>query len=579
MATTNSNDAGTGVWYSDMTNFVVMSDAGKPVFSRYGSEAEIARISGLFQALRGSILYNNTLEESLGDIQTIKTNSMLLVFLHVGSVTLVAIASQSSATEAYVRLQLEYLYSQLVFRLTEQVQQIFQQNTSFDLQSVLETDDGWIKSFLEQTDLTLGNPAPFLLCGNLTICPISSHMREKISLALEDVGNCTDDTLFALFFVENMLLSLVQPEYGPHLMRSTDLYLLLHFVRQQPEVRSSELWLPVCLPRFNSTGFLHCYTSCFDRESGLILALVSHVGTTEQFQIFHTCSAAIRRKLQIPEQESTVLQILGTTTASSLTHNGQHTTGHDIEWRRSDNVVTPCSDEDYVDASGDGDKMIPYVQPLSPSLLLEELQMALDSTAADKLYGPFLDIANALHFAYRYDAPVRTRKKRRRQDSRMIGCLTQTISSPIRYPLDVGSQQQLPRQLWNMYQRLSLRLRLGSACNESVQGAFAMLQDDLGSSHSSDPQKNTSHMTPGIGHHCLAMGLLESAPNFTGMASEFDGEMTYFGMNGAEFELYFACLGNIETKTAAVAGAKLARRIQLEQERLFVTKPATWLEK
>ncbi|KAL7575762.1 hypothetical protein ACA910_003092 [Epithemia clementina (nom. ined.)] len=637
----NDGDGGQGttsIWRTDRTNFVVMSDAGKPVFARYGNESEITRICALVQALRGSLLYNQSIK-TLGDIQSLQSNnSMMLVFFHVGSITMVAMACSLTTTEAFVRLQLEYLYSQLVFRLTEQVQQVFQQNTSFDLQSVLVgTDDTWMNSFLNQLDPPRSSsstvapfsdeggglaekydPLPFLLCGNPTLGPLSSSTRDQVSRALEDTGNRTANTLFALCFVQNRLLCLVQPEYGPHLMRSSDLHVLLHFLgRQQHQGQDKqrstahsctfcELWLPICLPRFNSSGFLYCYTHCLDTESGFMLALVSHLGTTDQFQLFHKAAYSIRRQLDIPSSSSEpgssrLLQILDSTShasvpANQVSENNQPVVGQDVKWRRTDEVLGNAfddeennynnngSDEDYVDASGNGDKLIPYIEP-SSTVLLEEIRTALDPMASNQFYASLLENIfgddhndNAMvHFAYRYNAPVRTkptRRRRRSQPIQTIGYLTQCLSSPI-WHATTDKQSRIPI-LWNMYQKLSLRLRLGSASKEAVQDALAMLQqnddNDMNTSNDDSPPPT------GVGRHCPGTGLWESPPNFTGMVSEFDGDIIYFGMNGTDFEIYFSCLGYLETKRAAMVAAKLVRRLQTNQERLFQTKPATWIE-
>jgi hypothetical protein len=36
-----------------------------------------------------------------------------------------------------------------------------------------------------------------------------------------------------------------------------------------------ETYVPVCLPGFNSTAFVHAYVSCLDEAHGVFLALVS----------------------------------------------------------------------------------------------------------------------------------------------------------------------------------------------------------------------------------------------------------------------------------------------------------------
>jgi hypothetical protein len=46
----------------------------------------------------------------------------------------------------------------------------------------------------------------------------------------------------------------------------------LHGVRRP---RAGETFVPVCLPGFNATAFLHAYVACLDPGSGVFLALLS----------------------------------------------------------------------------------------------------------------------------------------------------------------------------------------------------------------------------------------------------------------------------------------------------------------
>jgi len=42
--------------------------------------------------------------------------------------------------------------------------------------------------------------------------------------------------------------------------------------------RAGETFVPVCLPGFNATAFVHAYVSCLDEEQGVFLALVAGSG-------------------------------------------------------------------------------------------------------------------------------------------------------------------------------------------------------------------------------------------------------------------------------------------------------------
>ena len=89
-----------------------------------------------------------------------------------------------------------------------------------------------------------------------------------------------------------------------------------------------------------------------------------------------------------------------------------------------------------------------------------------------------------------------------------------------------------------MYQKLNLRLRLGSATVESTMDAFDMISQD----DSVTGSGSTTATPAGIGRDCPAMCLVESPPNVQGVTYFVDGTETFLAMNGREFELYVCVL-------------------------------------
>lgn len=51
---------------------------------------------------------------------------------------------------------------------------------------------------------------------------------------------------------------------------NTDLHLLLNTLASSSTLRSSESWLPICLPKFNPAGFVHAYVSYVLQDVGLV---------------------------------------------------------------------------------------------------------------------------------------------------------------------------------------------------------------------------------------------------------------------------------------------------------------------
>jgi len=375
------------------------------------------------------------------------------------------------------------------------------------------------------------------------------------------------------------LVTIVQPSFRPYHLRISDLHLFLHVVARTRQhgacchsvdrspnapatsnnsssSSTSEMWLPICLPRFNASGFLYCYTNCLDANTDTVLALVSEIGTTEQFQAFRGAAATIRSELGLKSSpsSSSVLEILDSGTSfvnsrgggagpASAENTETEKMATDVEWRRTEES-TNNSDEDYVDASGDGDKMIPYVGRVGSDderrmvLLTDEIRNVVEYETYNEITRDYLDFAGALHFLFRLDVPIRHRsgdsggRHRHVDRHRDRGYLPQCISSPPEFPFDSPHSR---RRLWSIYQRLNLRLRLGSGSVESTMDAFDMISRDL--DDRSPPTEGHEYVSPGIGRHCPAMCLVESPPNIQGVTYFVDGEETFLAMNGHEFEL------------------------------------------
>jgi hypothetical protein len=497
-------------------NVIVMSEAGKPIFARRGSEEEIARQCGLFQALRTSVNGNKAFR--LGEIQSLRSGKLCIVFMTVGSITLVAISrldeNEITETEAYLRLQLEYVFAQLIFTLTEQVQSVFQHNPSFDLRSMLTSSDSLMHGILNECGPN-GKAGPFLVSGVQPVFPLSPSVREHASKTLQSIGGRAENTAFALLMVDDKLLSLVQPSFRAHQLRVSDLHLLLNFVSRQPGLHSSELWLPVCLPRFNSSGFLYAYTNCLDPATKLCLVLISPMNTTEQFQIFRIAAERIRDELGLPISHGSVLTIVN----SKTNREAGEKPDNDVQWTRSESNDI---DDDYVEISGDGERMFQR-NGTEECNLLQELKNTENPSTIDDIVKECLDNDSIIHFLFRVDVSV---KNCSRHSSNGKGNLTQCLSPPIPFPFVDGSSK---RRLWSNYQKMGLRLRLGSATVESSMDAFDMI--------SQDEAVDKDGSFPGIAKYCPAIGLLESPPNVYGVTYILEGTEIFMAMNGRDFEL------------------------------------------
>lgn len=165
------------------TNYLVLSDAGKLIFSQYGDDTSLCTICGLIQTVRVTSLNDASL--SFGDLQCIHTDSSMLVFMSVGSIILVAISFKDddgfSDTVDYFRLKLECIYSAIIFTLTDEVQYMLLNDPQLDISYLLGSTTSKIRNLLDDMDLgddsSTGRRSCCWLGGVDIISPMPAEVR------------------------------------------------------------------------------------------------------------------------------------------------------------------------------------------------------------------------------------------------------------------------------------------------------------------------------------------------------------------------------------------------------------------
>lgn len=117
-------------WRLHSKHFFILSDAGKPIFTRYGNENDLNTMMGFFLAIISFV------QDTKDTIRTIVAGNIKLVFVVKGSLYLVAV-SRTEEPASELATQLEYIYAQIICILTEKVQEYLKKKKSFDLRNLL----------------------------------------------------------------------------------------------------------------------------------------------------------------------------------------------------------------------------------------------------------------------------------------------------------------------------------------------------------------------------------------------------------------------------------------------------------
>ncbi|KAF6078673.1 MON1-like protein B, secretory trafficking associated [Phyllostomus discolor] len=262
-------------WRSKRKHVFVLSEAGKPIYSRYGSVEALSTTMGVMTALVSFV-------QSAGDvIRAIYAEDHKLVFLQQGPLLLVAV-SRTPQSAAQLRRELLAVHAQIVSTLTRaSVARIFARKQNYDLRRLLAGSESTLDRLLDSVERDPGA----LLLGAVRCVPLARPLREALGALLR---RCTAPGLaLSVLAVGGQLVTAAQERsvLAECRLDPADLQLLLNWV-SAPAFAAGEAWAPVCLPRFNPDGFFYAYVARLDAMPVCLLLL----GTDpEAFHDMATC--------------------------------------------------------------------------------------------------------------------------------------------------------------------------------------------------------------------------------------------------------------------------------------------------
>nr|XP_009798420.1 PREDICTED: protein SAND-like isoform X1 [Nicotiana sylvestris]XP_009798421.1 PREDICTED: protein SAND-like isoform X2 [Nicotiana sylvestris] len=273
----SSEDDASISWRKRKKHFFVLSNSGKPIYSRYGDEHKLAGFSATLQAIISFV-------ENGGDrVNLVRAGKHQVVFLVKGPIYLVCISCTEESYQS-LRVQLELLYGQMILILTKSVNRCFEKNSKFDMTPLLGGTDVVFSSLIHSFSW---NPASFLHA--YTCLPLAYATRQAAGAILQDVAD--SGVLFAILMCKHKVISLVGAQKAS--LHPDDMLLLSNFVMSSESFRTSESFSPICLPRYNPMAFLHAYVQYLDVDTYLILLTTS----SDAFHHLKDCRVRIEEVL------------------------------------------------------------------------------------------------------------------------------------------------------------------------------------------------------------------------------------------------------------------------------------------
>ncbi|OTA98064.1 hypothetical protein M426DRAFT_326280 [Hypoxylon sp. CI-4A] len=240
------------LWKSKLKHFMILSSAGKPIYSRHGDLGLINSSMGVVQTIISFY------EGAKNPLQGFTAGNTRFVIATEGPLYFVAI-SKLSESDSQLRAQLDALYMQILSTLTlPTLTNIFANRPSTDLRKPLQGTETLLSSLADS--FTRGSPSALL--GALECLRLRKSHRHAINNAF--LKTKTEKLLYGLIVAGGKLVSVIRPRR--HSLHPSDLQLIFNMLFESGGVKAGggENWIPLCLPAFNNRGYLYMYVSFLD---------------------------------------------------------------------------------------------------------------------------------------------------------------------------------------------------------------------------------------------------------------------------------------------------------------------------
>nr|ODO01096.1 hypothetical protein L204_01821 [Cryptococcus depauperatus CBS 7855] len=165
--------------------------------------------------------------------------------------------------EYVLRSHLDYIHQYVQSIIPPgQILRTLQQRSNSDLSRLLEGTGVFLQSLIHSAQYD-----PNYLTSALQPLKMPSTIRNLAAAALMPPSK-VKSLLYILMVAEGHIVTLLRPR--KHTIHPSDLRLLINTLKSSTALRSIETCVPICLPKFNPTGFVHAYISFVVDEVSLI---------------------------------------------------------------------------------------------------------------------------------------------------------------------------------------------------------------------------------------------------------------------------------------------------------------------
>ena len=244
-------------FFTKKRHFLIMSDGGKPVYSRYGDPIENNSIFATLSAMITKFTifnHNNTNKENLNIISNKKNK---IVFLKKGQLIFIALSKKDDCI-SLLYSQLEYLYNQLMSILTTSFYSKLEDNPSKCLSTMSGTE------ILFEQIIQYSSKSFTSLFNSYQVMNYIDN-RDKLNKIAEEYRG---EALYCIIMTPYEIVALARSNIIN--VVPSDLVLIQTLIFCQEMLRSQESYVPICLPGISENGYIQFYSNFSEENIGVI---------------------------------------------------------------------------------------------------------------------------------------------------------------------------------------------------------------------------------------------------------------------------------------------------------------------
>jgi hypothetical protein len=277
--------------FSKSKNVFILSWSGRPIFSRYGDESQLAGFMGVISAI-----ISNVSHQKNNNIRYIVSGKHKFVFSVKGPLYFVAVSCKVEESVNHILGQLEYLHLQIQSVLTSGFVKILENRPSYDLRKLICDTENLMQCLIGD----FGRDPCFLFdavhCLRLTPARRNRIGAIMKGATIASLGGSSktpvkNPVLFSILLAGKKLVTMVRQK--DRALHYRDLLILIHCVMNVVSFRSSDSWVPICLPKYDAKRFLYAHISFVDKD----VCLVQMSLYQESFHHLHSCKEKIVQDL------------------------------------------------------------------------------------------------------------------------------------------------------------------------------------------------------------------------------------------------------------------------------------------